>query len=76
MSCDNFTGYINNINNFCGYDIEIVKEDCNILCMTSIMVVINECFDFLSFIALKTEFTDVIKWCYYKKTELDIYGGH
>ena len=75
MTCDNFTGYVNNLNDFCGDDIDIVKEDCNILCMLSIMVILNECVDFLIFTDKKSELKSVIKWCYYKKTEMNIYGG-
>ena len=77
MNCENFTNYIDNVNDICGNDIAVVKDECNIICMTSIMILINHCLNFLKVINIETELEQIIEWCYYKKVENEIYGdGH
>ena len=75
MDC-NFTQHIQEMNNICGNDIEIVRDECNIICMTQIMVVINSCLDFLKLINIDVELENIIKWCYFQKVESGEYLGN
>ena len=76
MSCNNFTGFIGDIDLFCGSDINLVKQNCNIVCMTSIMVIMNECLGILKYLELDTELSNIIKWCYYQKVNMLNTEGH
>ena len=59
-----------------GILIEIVRDECNIMCMTAILVVINNCLDFIKLINIDIELENVIKWCYYKKVISGEYLGN
>ena len=69
MSCltQNLTYYIDNINHNCDNDISVIEDECQVICLTNILVLINECMNFLIQTGLKNEMESIIKWCYYEK---------
>ena len=65
MSCENFTNYIDTINEACGDDgVSRVVSDCHVECMLSIMLLINNCLEFLHLIALDVELEQIVEYCF------------
>lgn len=62
--CDNFTNYINNINNVCGENINNVVQECNIACMISIVEILNNCLSYLININFDKQLEYIISYCY------------
>lgn len=62
--CDNFTSYINNINNICGDNINNVVENCDISCMISIVNILNNCLYNLININFDKQLEYIISYCY------------
>ena len=66
MSCDNFTHYIDNIDLSCGQSIPVIMGSCEIVCMMNIVLLLNECLDFLKLMNLNTELQHLVEFCYNK----------
>ncbi len=64
MECYNFTSYIDDINNFCGQDINQVVDMCNIECMLVIVNCLNSCLEDLTKIRFDTQLENIISYCY------------
>ena len=59
-----------NITNNCENDIEIIKDNCNIICLITITKALNICYIELLNTGLLDQFKSIIKWCMYKKYEI------
>ena len=66
--CDNFTNYIDTVNNVCGKDVILVMDDCNSYCLLSIVLLLNKCLSFLVELGqnVDTELENIVKFCYQK----------
>jgi hypothetical protein len=71
MSC-NITEYIENVNLNCNNDLLIVKDNCKIICMMSVLVLLDRCSDWLKLMNLDKQLEEIVKWCYYKKLETEM----
>ena len=60
-----------NITNNCSNDLQVARDQCEILCIISIMKGIDLCSGYLFDAGLLTQLKDLVKWCVYKK-----YEGH
>ena len=72
MNCDNFTNYINTVNNVCGEDVILVMNNCNTYCLLSVVHLLNNCLDFLVNIKLDKQLENIVEYCYNK----NYIGGH
>jgi hypothetical protein len=72
--CDLY-GVIHNITHNCETDIEVIKDNCKILCMMSIIKGIDMCQESFSATGLLDQFKSIIKWCYYERYEI-VPDGH
>lgn len=68
MDC-NFKEIINNITNNCSNDLEVIKDSCKVICLSSIVKALNYCYFQMLDTGLMDQLKDVIKYCYYKKNE-------
>ena len=68
MDC-NFKEIINNITNNCDNDLEVIKDTCKVICLSSIIKALNYCYFEMLDTGLMEQMKDVIKYCYYKKNE-------
>ena len=66
MNCDNFTNYINTVNNVCGEDDILVMNNCNTYCLISVVHLLNNCLDFLVNIKLDKQLENIVEYCYNK----------
>jgi hypothetical protein len=69
MSNCNVLELFNNVTSNCDNDIEVVKDDCKIICLMSIAKALDMCYFELFNTALLDQMKDIIKWCYYQKYE-------
>ena len=69
MNCE-FNDIIHNITNNCDNDLQIVKDTCKVICMSSIVKALNYCYFEMLDTGLIEQMKDVIKFCYYKKNEI------
>ena len=68
MDC-NFKDIIHNITKNCDNDMEVIKDTCKVICMSSIVKALNYCYFEMLDTGLIEQMKDVIKFCYYKKNE-------
>tara|TARA_R110000796_G_scaffold3586_2_gene13902 strand:- start:117 stop:338 length:222 start_codon:yes stop_codon:yes gene_type:complete len=68
MDCE-FNDIINNITKNCDNDMEVIKDTCKVICMSSIVKALNYCYFEMLDTGLIEQMRDVIKFCYYKKNE-------
>tara|TARA_R110000824_G_scaffold340739_3_gene527238 strand:- start:8377 stop:8835 length:459 start_codon:yes stop_codon:yes gene_type:complete len=66
MSCENFTNYVDTINNLCGVSISNIMESCNSYCLLSIIHLINNCLKFIVVLELDKELEGIVEFCYNK----------
>jgi hypothetical protein len=71
MTCNNFTHYIDNINLNCGNSVPVMMGSCEIICMTNIVILLNECLEFLKVMNLNEELENIVEFCFNKNN-----GGH
>ena len=69
MSNCNVLELFNNVTSNCNNDIEVVKDECKIICLMSIAKALDMCYFELFNTALLDQMKDIIKWCYYQKYE-------
>ena len=69
MSNCNVLELFNNVTSNCDNDIEVVKDECKIICLMSIVKALDMCYFELFNTALLDQMKDIIKWCYYQKYE-------
>ena len=62
-------GFAKNISHNCENDISVVKDNCKIICLMTIMKGLDECYFSLFDTGLLDNLKQIIKWCYYKKVE-------
>ena len=70
FDCD-FKEIIHNITNNCDNDLEVIKDTCKVICLSTIVKALNFCYFQMLDTGLMEQMKDVIKYCYYEK-----YGGH
>ena len=68
MDCD-FKDIINNITQNCENDIDVIKDTCKVICMSSIVKALDMCYFQMLQTGLIEQMRDIIKFCYYKKYE-------
>ena len=68
MDCD-FKDIINNITKNCENDIDVIKDTCKVICMSSIVKALDMCYFQMLQTGLIEQMRDIIKFCYYKKYE-------
>ena len=68
MNCD-FKDIINNITQNCENDIDVIKDTCKVICMSSIVKALDMCYFQMLQTGLIEQMRDIIKFCYYKKYE-------
>jgi len=68
MDCD-FKDIINNITKNCDNDMEVIKDTCKVICMSSIVKALDMCYFQMLQTGLIEQMRDIIKFCYYKKYE-------
>ena len=66
--CD-ILSVFSNITNNCSNDILIARDQCEVICIISIMKGIELCSDYLFETGLLNQLKDLIKYCVYKKYE-------
>ena len=68
MSCNslNFSHYIKNVNNNCGESMPVMMGSCEVICMMDIVVLLNECLNYLVTMNLNTELENIVEFCYNK----------
>ena len=69
MSNCNVLELFNNVTSNCNNDIEVVKDECKIICLMSIAKALDMCYFELFNTVLLDQMKDIIKWCYYQKYE-------
>ena len=62
-----------NITHNCDNDLEVVKDECQVICILSIVNALNLCNNQLYNTGLLDQLKAIVKWCYYKKYE---FMGH
>ena len=60
-----------NITNNCDNDMEIIEDNCKVICMVSIVKALDLCYFEIMNTGLLDNLKEIIKFCYYKK-----YEGH
>ena len=65
-----------NITNNCDVDLEVVKDQCKVICMLAISKALTICYFDLFNTGLLDQMKDIIKFCYYKKSEIIINSKH
>tara|TARA_R110000744_G_scaffold114410_3_gene213961 strand:+ start:381 stop:611 length:231 start_codon:yes stop_codon:yes gene_type:complete len=63
-----------NITNNCDADLEVVKDQCKVICMMAITKALTICYFQLFDTGLLDQMKDIIKYCYFEKTEIN--SGH
>tara|TARA_R110002050_G_scaffold235392_1_gene371296 strand:- start:3562 stop:3768 length:207 start_codon:yes stop_codon:yes gene_type:complete len=63
MDCD-LKGIINNITHNCETDIEIVKDNCKVICLISITKALNMCYFQMMETGLLEQMKEILKYCY------------
>tara|TARA_R110000851_G_scaffold112094_1_gene236073 strand:- start:175 stop:381 length:207 start_codon:yes stop_codon:yes gene_type:complete len=63
MDC-NFPEILKNITNNCETDIEVVKDNCKIICLISISKALNMCYFQMLETGLMDQMKNIIKYCY------------
>jgi hypothetical protein len=66
--CD-LMGLFTNITHNCANDLEVVKDECHVICLISIVNALNLCYNQLYHTGLLDQLKEVVKWCYYQKYE-------
>tara|TARA_R110000824_G_scaffold197781_1_gene381425 strand:- start:371 stop:592 length:222 start_codon:yes stop_codon:yes gene_type:complete len=69
MLCE-FNEIVDNITLNCDNDMEVIKDTCKVICMSSIVKALNYCYFEMLDTGLIEQMKDVIKFCYYKKNEI------
>lgn len=64
-----FGDIIHNITNNCENDIEVIKDSCKVICLTTIIKALDMCYFQMLETGLINQMKDIIKFCYYKKFE-------
>ena len=59
-----------NITNNCDADLEVVKDQCKVICMLAISKALTICYFELFDTGLLDQMKEIIKYCYYKKNEI------
>tara|TARA_R110001599_G_scaffold98866_1_gene253856 strand:- start:67 stop:273 length:207 start_codon:yes stop_codon:yes gene_type:complete len=63
MDCD-LKGILNNITHNCETDIEIVKDNCKVICLISITKALNMCYFQMMETGLLEQMKEILKYCY------------
>ena len=63
MDCD-LKGIINNITHNCETDIEIIKDNCKVICLISITKALNMCYFQMMETGLLEQMKGILKYCY------------
>tara|TARA_R110000868_G_scaffold7086_3_gene38809 strand:- start:262 stop:468 length:207 start_codon:yes stop_codon:yes gene_type:complete len=63
MDCD-LKGIINNITHNCETDIEIIKDNCEVICLISITKALNMCYFQMMETGLLEQMKEILKYCY------------
>tara|TARA_R110000787_G_scaffold113959_1_gene223503 strand:- start:307 stop:513 length:207 start_codon:yes stop_codon:yes gene_type:complete len=63
MDCD-LKGIINNITHNCETDIEIIKDNCKVICLISITKALNMCYFQMMETGLLEQMKEILKYCY------------
>ena len=58
-----------NITLNCQNDLEVIKDNCKVICLASIVKGLDMCYFSILDTGLMNQFKSIIKWCYYKKEE-------
>jgi hypothetical protein len=66
MEC-NLADAINNITETCDKDMEVIKDNCKVLCLISINHVLVNCYFQIFQTGLLENMKNIIKYCYWKK---------
>tara|TARA_R110000796_G_scaffold21054_1_gene62127 strand:- start:51 stop:260 length:210 start_codon:yes stop_codon:yes gene_type:complete len=66
--CD-FKEIVQNITYNCDNDMEVIKDNCKIICLTAITKGLTMCYFQMLNTGLMEQMKDIIKFCYYKKDE-------
>jgi len=66
--CD-FKDIVQNITYNCDEDMEVIKDHCKVICLISITKALNMCYFQMLNTGLMEQMKDIIKFCYYKKSE-------
>lgn len=66
--CD-FKEILQNITHNCDEDMEIIKDNCKVICLMSIVKALNLCYFQMLNTGLMEQMKEIIKYCYYKKNE-------
>jgi len=64
MECANFSAYIDNINGYCGNDINEVVRQCEVECLMIIIDCLNSCLEDLTKIRFDRQLENIINYCY------------
>ena len=59
-----------NITNNCDDDLEVVKDQCKVICMLAISKALTICYFQLFDTGLLDQMKEIIKYCYYQKNEI------
>ena len=63
MDCD-LKGILNNITHNCETDIEIIKDNCEVICLISITKALNMCYFQMMETGLLEQMKEILKYCY------------
>ena len=63
MDCD-LKGILNNITHNCETDIEIIKDNCELICLISITKALNMCYFQMMETGLLEQMKEILKYCY------------
>tara|TARA_R110000803_G_scaffold5545_1_gene18268 strand:+ start:1704 stop:1910 length:207 start_codon:yes stop_codon:yes gene_type:complete len=63
MDCD-LKGILNNITHNCETDIEIIKDNCKVICLISITKALNMCYFQMMETGLLEQMKEILKYCY------------
>lgn len=63
MDCD-LKEIINNITHNCETDIEIIKDNCKVICLISITKALNMCYFQMMETGLLEQMKEILKYCY------------
>ena len=76
MTCENFTHYINTVNNLCGENVIFVMDNCNQYCLLSLVHLLDVCLQFLTTLDIDKQLENIVVFCANKNKPESSGGGH